>query len=141
MKRLAAAGLAALLVNIVAASEAATPSTPIQPGLWKYSVRLGGLVPVDDGRECIREDQIERFIAFPGNKHYKCSYPTKTVANGKIAMVGQCTDKRGRTAPIRARGVYSPESFRLNINLTTINGIPLAGVMSAQRVSASCPAS
>ena len=55
-------------------------------------------------------------------------------------MAGACVDKKGRRAPIRARGTYTPESFRLNINLTTTNGIPLAGVMSAQRVSATCPA-
>ncbi len=138
MKRLLAASVLAVLANTAAASAA---ETPILPGLWKYSAKvLFGLAEVESGRRCLKAEEVERFIAFPGNKHYKCDYSTKTVANGRVAMQGVCKDKKGRRAPIRARGTYTPENFRLNINLTTTNGIPLSGVMSAQRVSATCPA-
>ena len=138
MKRLILAGAAALLANTAAASPAATP---ILPGFWKYSAKvLFGIAEVEGGRRCLQAEEVERFMAFPGNKHYKCEYTTKTVANGRVAMQGVCVDKKGRRAPIRARGAYTPESFRLNINLTTTNGIPLAGVMTAQRVSPTCPA-
>jgi hypothetical protein len=44
-------------------------------------------------------------------------------------------------APVTANGAYTPESFRLNIKLKTVNGVPLAGVMDARRTSATCAAS
>ena len=138
MKRLLAAGALAVLANTAAASAA---ETPILPGLWKYSAKvLFGIAEVEGGRRCLKAEEVEKFIAFPGNRHYKCEYDRKTVANGRVDMQGACVDKKGRRAPIRARGTYTPENFRLNINLRTTNGIPLSGVMTAQRVSATCPA-
>ena len=138
MKRLLAAAALAVLADAAAASAA---ETPILPGLWKYSARvLLGIAEVEGGRRCIKADEVERFMAFPGNRHYKCEYSKKTIANGRVEMQGACVDKKGRRAPIRAQGAYTPENFRLNINLRTTNGIPLSGVMTAQRVSATCPA-
>ena len=138
MKRLLAAGALAVLANTAAASAA---ETPILPGLWKYSAKvLLGLAEVEGGRRCLKADEVEKFIAFPGNRHYKCQYDTKTVADGVVDMQGACVDKKGRRAPIKATGTYAPENFKLNIRLTTTNGIPLAGTMTAQRVSAACPA-
>ena len=140
MKRLFAVGALALLANVAAVSQAAAP-TPILPGYWKWSAKvLLGLAKVDGGRRCLKAEEISEFLAFPGNKHYRCEYPVKTIANGKLSMEGACVDKKGRRAPIRAQGAYTPENFRLNINLRTTNGIPLSGVMTAQRVSATCAA-
>jgi hypothetical protein len=136
MKRLLLAFALALTANAAMATPA---GTPILPGFWKYSVKAAGVIPLDEGRRCLKADEISEFLAFPGNKHYKCSYPTKTIGRGRTEMVGVCTDKKGRRAPIRVVGTYNPESFRLNIALTTTNGIPLRGAMTAQRVSASCP--
>ena len=138
MKRLLLILPLALAANAALASPAATP---ILPGYWSWQAKaLLGLYPAGDGRRCLKAEEISEFLAFPGNRHYKCTYPTKEIANGKVAMQGACVDKKGRRAPIRAKGTYTPDSFRLNINLTTTNGIPLSGVMSAQRVSATCPA-
>lgn len=136
MKRLLLASALALSANAAWATPA---GTPILPGFWKYTVKAAGVIPLDDGRRCLAAEEISEFLAFPGNKHYKCTYPTKTIGGGRLEMAGVCTDKKGRRAPIRANGAYSAESFRLNIALTTTNGIPLRGVMTAQRVSASCP--
>lgn len=138
MKRLLLAAGAALLANAAAAVE--TAETPILPGYWKYSVKAVSLITLDSGSRCLKAEEISEFIAFPGNKHYRCTYPTKTVADGRLAMEGVCVDKKGRRAPIRAQGVYSPEAFRLNVRLKTTNGIPVSGTMSAQRISAACPA-
>ena len=138
IKRVLAAGALARLANPAAASAA---QTPILPGLWKYSAKvLFGIAEVEGGRRCLKAEEVEKFIAFPGNRHYRCTYPTKTVAGGRLAMEGACVDKKGRRAPIRATGTYTPENFRLNIRLTTTNGIPLSGTMTAQRLSAACPA-
>ena len=139
MKRLLLALGAALVANAAAATETSQADTPILPGYWKYSVRALSLVTLDSGRRCLKEDEIEAFIACPGNRHYKCSYPTKSIGGGKLAMQGSCVDKKGRRAPISATGTYTPEAFRLNVRLTTTNGIPMAGAMTAQRVSAACP--
>jgi hypothetical protein len=138
MKRLLAILPLALAANAAAASPAATP---ILPGYWSWSAKaLFGLYPAGDGRRCLKAEEISEFLAFPGNKHYKCTYPTKEIAGGKLTMQGACVDKKGRRAPIRARGTYNADSFRLNINLTTTNGLPVTGVMSAKRIAAECPA-
>ena len=136
MKRLL---LAAVIAGSTSAAWATPASTPILPGFWKYSVKAVGVIPLDEGRQCLAAEDISGFLAFPGNKHYKCTYPTKTVGNGRVVMDGVCTDKKGRRAPIRVTGTYGPQNFRLNIALTTTNGIPLRGAMTAQRVSANCP--
>ena len=39
-----------------------------------------------------------------------------------------------------AEGTYAPEAFKMNIHIKTINGLPLAGSLSAKRISAECPA-
>jgi hypothetical protein len=129
----------AVLTFTAGAGVATSASTPILPGFWKYTVKAAGVIPLDEGRRCLAADEITEFLAFPGNKHYKCNYPTKTIRDGKLEMVGACVDKKGRRAPIRASGTYTAERFRLNIALTTTNGIPIRGNMTAQRVSASCP--
>jgi len=136
MKRLFLAAGAALLAN---AALAAPASTPILPGYWKYSVKALSLVTLDSGRKCLKEEEIADFLAFPGNKHYRCTYPTKSIGGGRLTMEGACVDKKGRRAPIRASGSYTPENFRLNIRMTTTNGVPMAGTMTAQRVAAACP--
>lgn len=137
MKRVFAAGAFALFANMAMAAPA---EAPILPGYWQWSAKvLLGLYPVDDGRRCLKQSEIAEFVAFPGNRHYRCTYPTKRIANGRIEMQGACVDKKGRRAPIRATGTYAPENFRLNIRLTTTNGIPLSGVMNASRLSAQCP--
>lgn len=141
MKRLLLAFGAALVANAAAVAQTSpTADTPILPGYWKYSVKALSLVTLDSGRRCLKADEIEEFIAFPGNRHYKCSYPTKSIGAGKLSMQGACVDKKGRRAPISATGSYTPENFRLNVRLTTTNGIPMSGTMTAQRVSAACPA-
>ena len=138
MKRLLAILPVALAANAALASPAAAP---ILPGYWGWQAKvLLGLYPVDDGRRCIKAEEIAEFVAFPGNRHYKCSYSTKEIANGRLTMQGACVDKKGRRAPIRAQGTYTPDSFKLNIKLTTTNGIPLSGTMNAKRLSAECPA-
>ncbi len=100
MKRLLLAAGAALLANAAAAVE--TAETPILPGYWKYSVKAVSLITLDSGSRCLKAEEISEFIAFPGNKHYRCTYPTKTVADGRLAMEGVCVDKRLGLRPRRA---------------------------------------
>ena len=109
----------------------------ILPGQWEYSYRIG---PIPAGKEdrCLKQADVEQFTKGICTRRYTCDYETRVVKDGKVALKGAWTDKKGRVAPVTANGTYTPESFRLNVRLKTVNGLPLAGVMDAKRISASC---
>jgi len=133
---LTAAGLA--LVGSVGLASTPTPTT-ILPGQWEYSYRIGP-IPAGSESRCLKQADVEQFAKGICTRRYTCDYQTRQVAGGKIALKGSWTDKKGRVAPVTANGGYTPESFRLNIKLKTVNGVPLAGVMDARRTSATCAA-
>ena len=111
--------------------------TTILPGQWEYSYRIGPIPAGKDDR-CLKQADVEQFAKGICTKRYTCDYQTRVVQDGKVALKGAWTDKKGRVAPVTANGTYTPESFRLNVHMKTINGLPLAGVMDAKRVSATC---
>jgi opacity protein-like surface antigen len=139
---LIAATLAVLAAGSVAVAVAAPPQAAgkaetILPGQWEYSYRIG---PIPAGKEdrCLKQADVDQFTKGICTRRYTCDYETRVVRDGKVALKGTWTDKKGRVAPVTANGAYTPESFRLNVHMKTINGIPLAGVMDARRVSAEC---
>lgn len=142
---LAASVLAlAAALPLVASSQArqATPASPsrtILPGYWEYDYRVGP-IPAGSENKCLKTADVEQFSKGICTRKYRCDYTTNVVSNGKIRLQGAWTDKKDRVAPVTADGSYTPESFILNIHMKTINGMPLAGVMTAKRVSAECPA-
>jgi len=113
--------------------------TTILPGQWEYSYRIGP-IPAGGEDRCLKQADVEQFAKGICTRKYTCDYETRVVQDGKIQLKGAWTDKKGRVAPVTANGTYTPESFRLNVRMKTINGIPLAGVMDAKRVSAECKA-
>jgi hypothetical protein len=135
---LTAAGLALVGSVGLASTPAPTPTT-ILPGQWEYSYRIGP-IPAGSESRCLKQADVEQFAKGICTRRYTCDYQTRQVAGGKIALKGAWTDKKGRVAPVTANGGYTPESFRLNIKLKTVNGVPLAGVMDARRTSATCAA-
>lgn len=140
MRLIALALTAAGLATAAGASLAATaaPST-ILPGHWEYSYHIG-IIPAGDESRCLKQADVEQFAKGICTRRYTCDYETRVVKDGKISLKGTWTDKKGRVAPVTANGVYAAESFRMDIKLKTVNGLPLAGVMDAKRVSATCPA-
>ncbi|MFT4254448.1 MAG: hypothetical protein QM608_18435 [Caulobacter sp.] len=136
-----AATAAALAVGFAATApaKAAAPKTTILPGHWEYSYRIG-IIPVGSEDKCIKQADAAQFSKGICTRRYKCEYTTNQVDDGKIALKGTWTDKKGRAAPVNAKGSYTPESFKLDIKLKTVDGLPLAGVMNAKRLSATCPA-
>ena len=116
---------------------AASARTTILPGQWEYSYRVGP-IPAGSEDHCLKKEDVEQFAKGICTRRYTCDYDTKVVQDGKVSLKGTWTDKKGRVAPVTADGVYSPESFRLNVHMKTINGLALAGVMDAKRVSAEC---
>lgn len=136
---LAIAAAAGALIAIPALAANTPPDPKVLPGYWEYSYRLAG-IPVSKEHKCLKPDEISRFFDGPQNRHYKCTYPTKVVGDGKAQFIGTCVDKRGRTAPMNAQGTYTPTNFNLKLRVRTINGIPMSGSMNAKWLGASCPA-
>ena len=139
--RLIALALTVAGLATTAGMSLAAPSTPntILPGHWEYSYKVGP-IPAGDETRCLKQSDVEQFAKGICTRRYTCDYTTRVVKDGKIELKGAWTDKKGRVAPVTARGGYTAESFRLDIKLKTVNGIPLAGVMDARRIGATCPA-
>lgn len=130
-----------LILGAVAASaapqEADAKAVTILPGQWEYSYRVG-IIPAGSESRCLKQADVEQFAKGICTKRYTCDYKTRDVRDGKVSLKGSWTDKKGRVAPVTANGTYTPEAFRLNVHMKTINGLPLAGVMDAKRTSAVC---
>lgn len=144
MKRLVLALSGALvLLSLPATARQPNDPTPIRPGYWESTNRVQFFVrSTSTERKCLREEDIEKFFSGPSNRHYRCEYPTRVVANGQARFDGVCTDKRGRKAYVTASGTYTPDSFRLNARIrTSIIGVPITptGTMEARRIGDTCP--
>lgn len=137
-----AAGVAlagsSLAQPLVDAPGHATAKTTILPGHWVYDYKIGP-IPAGNETKCLKPADVEQFSRGICTRRYRCDYTTNVVQNGKIRLKGAWTDKKDRVAPVTAEGSYTPESFKLNIHLKTISGLPLAGTMTAKRLSADCP--
>jgi hypothetical protein len=133
---LLAASAAVALVGSQQA-DASVPTT-ILTGQWEYNTRVGP-IPVDSDLHCLTQKDVENFNRGICLKRYTCDYETRVVQGGKIALKGTWTDKKGRVAPVTAKGSYTPESFKIAVNGKTVNGLPMAATLSAKRVSATCP--
>jgi len=110
----------------------------ILPGQWEYDYKIG-VIPVSNETKCLKPADAEQFSRGICTKRYRCDYTTNVVRDGKIQLKGTWTDKKDRVSPVTADGVYSPEAFKMNIHIKTINGMPLAGSLTAKRLSAECP--
>jgi len=137
----ASAGISLAQPLVSAASRVAAPAaakTTILPGHWSYDYRIGP-IPAGSETRCLKPADVEQFSRGICTRKYRCDYTTNVVQNGKIRLKGSWIDKKDRVAPVTAEGSYTPESFKLNIHMKTINGLPLAGAMTAKRLSAECP--
>ena len=140
-----AMGLAAFGIVMTAAAGAALAADgKPQPGYWEVTNSATLLFTSKKvEHRCLVASEINKFMTGPSNRHYACTYPTRTVGGGRISLAGSCTTKKGQVADISAKGTYSPTTFKLNAALSTkIGGIPLSGTAttSARRLGDSCPA-
>ena len=140
-----AVGLAAFGIVMAAAGGAAQAADgKPQPGYWEVTNSATLLFTSKKVEQrCLVASEINKFMTGPSNRHYACTYPTRTVGGGRISLAGSCTTKKGQVADISAKGTYSPTTFKLNAALSTkIGGIPLSGTAttSAKRLGDSCPA-
>jgi hypothetical protein len=122
---------------VVRAAPRAPAKATILPGHWEYGYTLAG-IPVSSESKCLKPADAEQFSRGICTKRYRCDYTTNVVQDGKIQLKGTWTDKKDRVSPVTAEGTYTPESFKMNIHIKTISGMPLAGTMTAKRTSADC---
>ena len=140
MRLIALALTAAGLATAAGASLAAAPAPKtILPGHWEYSYRIG-IIPAGDESRCLKQADVEQFAKGICTRKYTCDYETRVVKDGKVSLKGTWTDKKGRVAPVTAKGSYTPESFTLAASGKSVDGIPMALTLNAKRVSATCPA-
>jgi len=132
-----------LLAGLAAAASAAAAATPIQPGYWESTNRL--LSPVRTKsveKRCITPADVAKFMSGPSNRHYTCTYPTRSFRAGKIVLKGSCVSKKGRKVAVAGTGSYSATAFSLNADIATeFAGLPIAGQASteARRIADTCP--
>ncbi|UAL10023.1 DUF3617 domain-containing protein [Caulobacter segnis] len=132
-------GGVALAQPVVRAAAAHAPAkATILPGQWEYDYKIG-VIPVSNETKCLKPADAEQFSRGICTKRYRCDYTTNVVRDGKIQLKGTWTDKKDRVSPVTADGTYSPEAFKMNIHIKTISGMPLAGSLTAKRLSAECP--
>ena len=138
MTRLAPILLVALAVTGPAAAQSA-----IDPGYWESTNRV--LSPIRSTKvekRCITPADVDKFMSGPSNRHYACTYPTKVIQGGKIALKGSCVSKGGRKVAVEGAGAYTRSSFSLTADIATEwAGIPIAGKASteARRIADACP--
>lgn len=136
--------LALFLAPLLLAGPAATAAEGILPGYWETTNRL--ISPIAQTKvemRCITPTEVAKFMEGPSNRHYACTYPTRSFAGGKIMLKGQCVSKNGRKVDVSGEGRYTPTTMQLTAEIATeFAGLPIAGRAStdARRVSESCPA-
>lgn len=140
----AAAPLVAGAVMLAAPSsalqaQAVAPAQPVLPGYWEYTTSAVG--SRDTEQKCVRPSEINRFFGGLSTNRWKCTYPTRQVADGRARFEGSCQDKKGRRVNVRLNGTYQSESFSFNGGAQLVRGTPyIPASITARRLSAQCPA-
>ncbi len=135
--------LAPLALALAALAGPAAAAESILPGYWESTNRmLSPIRTTDVEKRCLTKADVEKFMMGPSNRHYSCTYPTRSFAGGKILLRGSCVNKRGRQVAVSGEGEFTPTTFKLVANIaTTFAGIPVSGRASteARRLSDTCP--
>lgn len=135
-----------LLIPLLAAlalAGSAVAETAITPGYWESTNKL--LSPIRSTsveKRCITPADVDKFMAGPSNRHYTCSYPTRTIQDGKITLKGSCVSKKGQKVAIAGSGTYTKTSFQLLADVAVeFGGLNIAGRASteAHRLGDTCP--
>ena len=136
--------LALIPACVLLTSPALAQDTTIQPGYWEVTNKVSAIVSqTKTERRCITPAEVSKFVMGPSNRHYKCDYPTRVFKDGKISLKGQCATKNGSKAALQATGTYSPSTFTMVADISTVYaGLPLSAraTTTAKRISDTCPA-
>jgi hypothetical protein len=126
-----------------AAPAAAPAASTIKPGYWESTSRV--LSPIRSEKvenRCITPADVDKFMLGPSNRHYVCTYPTRSFKGGKILLKGACVSKKGRQVQVEGHGAYTPTSFTLTADVAMeFGGLPINGraETEARRIGDVCP--
>lgn len=130
--------------TLLLAAPALAQETTIQPGYWEVTNKVSAIISqTKTEKRCITPAEVSKFVMGPSNRHYKCDYPTRVFRDGKISLKGQCATKNGSKAALQATGTYSPTTFTMIADISTVYaGLPLSAraTTTAKRISDTCPA-
>lgn len=136
---LVASPLALLIVGMAAPSFAADT---ILPGYWESHNTAGTLIfeKSSTDKRCITPKEVNNFLTGFSNRHYKCTFPDKTVGDGHILMKGYCVDKGGTSYDVSVGGDYEPTHFHMSAKFS-LPGLPFGGkaTSDARLISEQCP--
>ena len=130
--------LALIPACVLLTSPALAQDTTIQPGYWEVTNKVSAIVSqTKTERRCITPAEVSKFVMGPSNRHYKCDYPTRVFKDGKISLKGQCATKNGSKAALQATGTYSPTTFTMVADISTVYAGPRSAPAPRPRPSAS----
>jgi hypothetical protein len=134
----ALAGLAAVTFAGAAAAQSA-----ISPGYWETTSKVTAPFPTHKTeRRCIRPQDVAKFMEGQINHIYKCTYPKKLVANGKMELEGSCKTRDGEPVPITGAGTFTSDSMHIEARISPKIGgliIPIHAQTDARRLGDDCP--
>lgn len=143
------ASLPSLLAGVVLAGATAAlaqggATTTIRPGYWETTSQVVSPFPTSKTeKRYIRPEDVEKVIAGSPNHNYTCTYPTREIGGGRIRLEGSCKTKHSDPVPISTKGIYTPDSLRLDAYVRTRIGglpVPVHARTSGKRIADSCPA-
>lgn len=138
-RRLMAGGALALgLLGLGGASQAQDRDKPL-PGYWQYSYRA--FIYNSDETKCLSKADVARFFAGLCNKGSTCTYTTNQAHDGKVRLIGEWVDHKGRRTKVNAEGVYDPKSFHLDAHVVLSIGVslPVDGTIDGHYLGPGCP--
>jgi hypothetical protein len=137
-----AAGFALAALSLAAAAAAAQDS--ITPGYWETTSKVTSPFPTHKTeRRCIKPQDVSKFMEGQINHIYKCTYPTKVVADGKIRLEGSCKTRDGDPVPIAGSGSFTAETMHVEARIAPKIGgltVPIHAETDAHRLGDDCPA-
>jgi hypothetical protein len=94
-------------------------------------------------RRCIRPHDVAKFMEGPSNHIYHCTYPTRVIRDGTIALKGTCATRDGKPIPVSGQGNFTSDTFHMEARVAAQFGpmtVPVRAVTDAHRLGADCPA-
>jgi hypothetical protein len=138
----AAAAVAALAPAVIAGP--ALAQSAINPGYWETTSKVTSPFPTHKTeRRCIKPQDVAKFMEGQINHIYKCTYPKKVVADGRIELAGSCKTRDGDPVPISGSGSFTRETMHVEARIEPKIGgltVPVHAQTDARRLGDDCPA-
>jgi hypothetical protein len=135
--------LALPLLAVLAAAAPAAAQKAISPGYWETTSKVTSPFPTQKTeRRCLQAADVAKFMEGKINHIYKCTYPTKEIAGGKIRLEGTCATRDGPPVPISGTGTFSSDAMHLEARVSPqIRGLTIPGhaTTDAKRLGETCP--